>query len=143
MNGMNTRKGDSRGMTLFEILLSIIVIAISATVFITWQQISWTRTKNNNRLMIAGQIIEKQIEQRRLIIARNPAVEFENFKTMHNTTVVDNSVTPPVSVLWLLSPAFDPNGSEITNVKKVELVATWGSGPDNELRVFTCIAKDF
>jgi prepilin-type N-terminal cleavage/methylation domain-containing protein len=131
------------GFTLMEILITMIVIAISTGSFIWWQRVTWDQTKKSNRTMVAGHIIEKQIEARRLTISQNPTANYAAFKALPETTIVDNSVKPSVKVRWVISPTYDPTGVEIAKVRRVELIASWGSTKADSLRVVTCISEKF
>jgi Tfp pilus assembly protein PilV len=131
------------GLTLMEILMAIVVMTISAGLFIKWQGTTWKQTADANRLRMASFIIEKQIEARRLTITRNPANNFTAFAALTDTTIIDNSVKPPVTVKWVISNAKNPANANIVHVRKVDLIASWGSGKNDSLRVTTCIAQDF
>jgi hypothetical protein len=126
-----------------EILLSIVVMTISAGVFIKWQATTWKQTGETNRLRMAAFICEKQIEMRRLTIFRDPDNNFSAFTDLTDTTIVDNTVKPPVTVNWHISTVLGPDNVAITNVRKVDLKAIWGTGKKDSLLVSTCIARDF
>jgi type II secretory pathway pseudopilin PulG len=135
--------GES-GLTLIETLLSVLIIVISAVIFLMWQKTSWSRTTTTNRLMVAGHVVQKQIEWRRMAIAQNPLTNFSSFRAMTDTTIVDNSVKPPVTVRWIISDTLHaPNGDHVQNAVRVQLIASWGSGKNDTLKVSTNIAKDF
>lgn len=134
------------GFTMIEVLLAMIIIGISAVAVLMWQKTSWSQTSSTNRLMVAGQIVEKQIEKQRMIIAQNPAANYATFIANSSITTTDSSVTPPVTVKWTIYSADslkDPTGVNITNVRKVKIKAGYGSGPNDTLNVITAISKDF
>ncbi|NLE01680.1 MAG: hypothetical protein GX640_17585, partial [Fibrobacter sp.] len=108
-----------------------------------WQKWTWTNTSDNNRLMIAGHVIEKQVENRRMIIAMDREKNYAAFKSLSDTVIVDNSVSPAVTVEWKITPAYDLNGNEIPNVRTADLTASWGYNKGDTLRVRVSIAKDF
>jgi|SRR5271157_2402578 prepilin-type N-terminal cleavage/methylation domain-containing protein len=148
MKQTNRTKGGAGGFTMIEVLLAMIIIATSAVAVLMWQKTSWSQTSSTNRLMVAGQIVEKQIEQQRMIIAQNPVPNFQTFKTTFDNkdvVIVDNSVSPPVSVRWhAYDTLHDPNGHLITDVFKVNLTAWWtGAKPTDSLQVETRIAQNF
>lgn len=94
--------------------------------------------------MVAGHVIEKQIEQMRMMIAESPDDRYAAFSTgLHDTTIIDTSTHPNVTVLWHKSSLTDPGGSQVMHVTKVDLTASWGSGTNDTLRVTTTISKDF
>lgn len=148
MKQTNRTKGVAGGFTMVEVLLAMIIIATSAVAVLMWQKTSWSQTSSTNRLMVAGQIIEKQIEKQRMFIAQNPVTNFATFKTgfdNRDSVVVDNSVIPWVSVRWhAYDTLHDPHGNLITDVFKVNLTAWWtGCKPTDSLKVETRIAKNF
>ncbi len=139
---------NAQGFTMIEVMLAGIIIATSAVAVLMWQKTSWSQTTSTNRLMAAGQIVEKQIEKQRMVIAQNPVTNFQTFKTTfdnHDVVVTDSSVTPPVSVRWHgYDTLHDPNGHVITDVLKVNLTAWWtGCKPTDSLQVETRIAQNF
>jgi len=143
---------ESSGFTLIEVLLAMIIISVSAVAVLMWQKTSWSQTSSTNRLMVAGQIVEKQIEKQRMAIARDPVDSFAAFKTAYSYTnnssgviVVDSTVSPPVLVRWIVYDTLhDPNLHAIRNVCKVNLTAWWtGCKPTDSLQVETRIAKNF
>jgi prepilin-type N-terminal cleavage/methylation domain-containing protein len=131
------------GFTLLEMLISLTVIGFAASFLIYAQQSTWKMSGNSNKLSTAAQIIEKQIENRRMVIARDPVNNYARFKALSDTTIIDNSVTPSVKVVWHISAKTDVNGSNIENVRKVILNASWGYNNGDSLTVETCIGKNF
>jgi Tfp pilus assembly protein PilV len=138
---------NKAGLTLIEVLLSVVIIVTSAVAVLMWQKTSWSQTSYTNRLMVAGHVIEKQIEQRRMLIAQNAATNFVAFKSAfvnNDLTIIDSSVTPPIKVRWFVKDTLsDPSGNALSNVVWVRLKANWGSGTKDTLTVYTCISKDF
>jgi prepilin-type N-terminal cleavage/methylation domain-containing protein len=135
---------NKKGFTLIEILLSIVIIAISAIAILMWQKTSWSQTSYTNRLMIAGHVIEKQIERQRMIIAQDPTNNFNQFKNTDSMNIIDSTTKPIINVKWYIYDTLhDPSGALINNVCRVVLKASWGKGKKDTLKVETCIAKDF
>jgi prepilin-type N-terminal cleavage/methylation domain-containing protein len=128
---------NGRGFTLTELLIAIIIIAITATIFMTTQNASFSRNRSSSRLMDAGQIIEKHIEMKRTEISVNPA----NLPAKNTVaTYTDNDI----SLVCSTKAAFNPLDSEITNVRQYKIVATWGSIKQGDtLEVTTYLATDF
>jgi type II secretory pathway pseudopilin PulG len=137
---------QSQGLTLVEVLLSIIIIATSAVICLMWQKSSWSQTSLTNHLMVAGHVIEKQIEKQRMTIAENPIVNFASFIKNDSMVIVDSSVTPYIRVRWKIFAADsvkDPLGNIVQNVRKVQLTAGYGSGKGDTLKVITAISQNF
>jgi type II secretory pathway pseudopilin PulG len=148
------RNAQTGGFTLVEVLLAMIIIMVSATSVLMWQKTSWSQTSSTNRLMVAGHIVDKQIEQKRMFIAQNPVANFAAFKAGfvgRDSIIVDNSLSPPISVRWhAYDTLTDPRDSLIhdkqnnRNVVRVVLTAWWpGAKPGDSLQLDTRIAKNF
>jgi prepilin-type N-terminal cleavage/methylation domain-containing protein len=134
---------NKSGFTILELLITITVVVISLSLTLYWQKSSWKRNASANRLTVATQIIEKQIESRRLLIARDPEFYYSKFKSLSDTTIIDNSVSPNVSVKWTVKPEYDPKGVAIENVRRANLIASWGKEKGDSLSIVTCIGKNF
>jgi len=144
----NTWPIDSfHGFTMLEVLLSILIVTFTAISYLMWQKSTWSQTTITNRRMVATQVLEKQIEARRMTIAQNPIANFAAFKaiTGKDTVVIDNSVTPNVRVEWKIFPDSlrAPNDDTVKNVVPAQLIASWGSGTFDTLRLWTNITKNF
>jgi len=128
------------GFTMVEILVAIVIIAISGTTFLMLQRNTWFGTMNSNKILQAGQIIERQIEDKRMQIASNPGNFASVISAMNNVTVQDSN---KIDVVWKVSSAYDKSGVSITNVRTVELRAKSRSANDTLVLVTTCISKNF
>jgi prepilin-type N-terminal cleavage/methylation domain-containing protein len=138
--------GGAGGFTMIEVLLAMIIIAMSAVAVITWQKTSWSQTSSTNRLMVVGQVIEKQIEKQRMIIAEHPVANYATFIGNSTITLVDSSVTPRITVKWTIYAADslkDLYGNNVKNVRKVQIKAGYGSGKNDTLTVVTAISQNF
>jgi prepilin-type N-terminal cleavage/methylation domain-containing protein len=143
----NNPDAEEKGFTLIEVLLAMIIVMVSATSVLMWQKTSWSQTSTTNRLMVAGHVIEKQLEKQRMTIAENPSANFASFVQNSTMVVVDSSVTPYITVLWTIyapDSLKDPQtGNNLNNVRKVQISAGYGSGPADTLKVVTAISKNF
>lgn len=148
METTNAVPKGANGFTLVEVLLAMIIIATSAVAVLMWQKTSWSQASTTNKLMVAGQVVEKQIEKQRMIIAENPVQNFPKFKTGFDnvdSVIVDTTVTPMISVRWhAYDTLHDPNHHLITDVFQVKLAAYWpGAMSSDTLYVEARIAKNF
>jgi prepilin-type N-terminal cleavage/methylation domain-containing protein len=139
---------NASGMTLVEVLLSMVIIAVSALAIMMWQKTSWSQTTSTNRLMVAGHIVEKQLENVRMTIAQSPATNFTAFKTgfvNKDSVWADCSVTPCMWVKWsTYDTLHDPKGHSLSDVCQVKLTAWWaGAKKTDTLKLETRIAKNF
>lgn len=148
MEMTNAVPKGANGFTLVEVLLAMIIIATSAVAVLMWQKTSWSQSSATNKLILAGQVVEKQLEAQRMNIANNPNANFTAYKTgfdNRDSLVADQTVTPPIYVRWhAFDTLHDPNGHLITDVLKLNAAAYWvGAKPSDTLFVETRIAKNF
>jgi type II secretory pathway pseudopilin PulG len=143
---MRTLTRDN-GFTMLEVLLSVLIVTFTAISYLMWQRSTWSQTTITNRRMMATQVVEKQIEWRRMVVARNPIANFAAFKaiTGKDTVIIDNSMTPNVRVEWKIYPDSlrAPNGDTVKNVIPAQLIASWGPGINDTLRIWTNITRNF
>jgi prepilin-type N-terminal cleavage/methylation domain-containing protein len=137
----------SNGFTMLEVLLSVLIVLVTSTVYLMWQKTTWSQTTLSNRRMRACQVIEKQIEWRRMIISQNPVTNFAAFKSISgkDTVMCDTTGSPVVSVEWKIHPdsLLAPNGDTVMNVVPVQLIASWGSGQFDTLKLWTNVTQNF
>jgi prepilin-type N-terminal cleavage/methylation domain-containing protein len=131
------RLRKKQGFSLMEILVVIVIVGIIGVSTISLQTSTWKRTTTSNRLLVAGQVIEKQIEYIRMNIAENPK---ENFPP-ENGTAYENSI----ALSWKFSSVNRIKGSTVAlkNVRRCDLTATWGKSKGDTLIVTTYISKLF
>ncbi len=78
MEMTNAVPKGANGFTMVEVLLAMIIIATSAVAVLMWQKTSWSQSSATNKLILAGQVVEKQIEKQRMFIAKNPGNKFHD-----------------------------------------------------------------
>ncbi len=134
---------NSNGFTMLEVLLSVLIVLVTSTVYVMWQKTSWLQTTYANRRLRACQVVEKQIEWRRLVIAQNPDSNFTAFKTMTPTMIIDSSAAPEDTVKWTVFDTLHaPNGDPVLNAVRVHWVVRWG-GPTDTISLWTNVTKNF
>lgn len=135
----------NKGFTLVEVLIAVVMISICAVSTLMWQKTSWERTARTNRIIVAGQVIEKQVEMIRQTIAQNPKTNFDQFKDRfidNDVVIIDSSSAPFIHVRWnVYDTLHSPTNKLIKNVCQVKLAAWWNK--QDTIRVTTCIAKNF
>jgi len=133
-----TQNQRNSGFSLLEILVSLVIVGIIGVSIIALQTSVWKRSATSNRLLVAGQLIEKQIESIRLTIDQDPT---SNFPPV-NGSIVENGI----SVSWKVASAYRPKGAtatELTNVRRCVFTASWGNNRGDTLLVTTYISKLF
>jgi len=126
----------SDAFTLLEVLISLAIIGVIGILIFSIQFTSWKQVTSSNRCIVAGHMIERQIETMRMTISKD---QEHNFPP-DDGSVVENGVT----LSWRIAPALRPtDGSTLTHVRKCDLIALWGSGKNDTLRVTTYLSKMF
>ncbi len=125
-----------RGFSLVEVIVCMVVIGIIGVSIFSIQTFSWKRTTNSNRMLVAGHMIEKQIEAMRMNIDQNQNLNFPPLPG----SLYENGV----SLTWTISEAVRPTGNgTIPNARKCEFTAICGSGKGDTLLVTTYLSKMF
>jgi prepilin-type N-terminal cleavage/methylation domain-containing protein len=123
------------GFSLVEVIVSMLIIGIIAVSIFSIQTASWKKTTNSNRMLVAGHMIEKQIELMRMNIDQNQALNFPPL----SGSLSDNGV----QLTWTISDATRPTGGTNSNTRKCDFVAVCGTGKDDTLKVTTYLSKMF
>lgn len=136
MMGARRPEAGQRGLTLIEILIALVVVGVAVGLFMTLQRNSGSRLAGNSNLLKAGQIIEKHMEAMRISVARDTVANWPPRDTAYVETLI--------RVARTVSPARSPkNNAVLPNVRKVDIVATWGQGKVDTLNISTYVAKRF
>jgi prepilin-type N-terminal cleavage/methylation domain-containing protein len=128
----------NRGFSLLEILVSLVIVGIIGVSIISLQTSVWKNSTTSNRMLLAGQLIEKQIESIRMGIDQNP---ISNFPPKEGA-LTENGI----SLSWKIFSAYRPKGAtttELKNVRRCVFTATWGKNKGDTLLVTTYISKFF
>ena len=126
----------SKGFSLLEVLVSMVIVGIIGVLIFSIQTSSWKMSTSSNRAIVAGHMVERQIEMMRLNISQNQDLYFPPV----NGSTVENGVT----LGWVVSNASRPtDGGPLTNTKKCDFTAFWGGGKTDTLKVTTYISKMF
>jgi prepilin-type N-terminal cleavage/methylation domain-containing protein len=124
-----------QGFSLVEVIVSMVIISIIAVSLLSFQTSSWKKTTTSNRMIVAGHMIEKQIELMRMNIDQNQALNFPPLPG----SVTENGVT----LIWTVSDAVRPVGGTVHNARKCDFIAICGSGKNDTLKVSTYLSKMF
>lgn len=128
-------------MTLVEVLIAAAIIAIGAISFLMFQKTSWMQTSKTNRYLLAGQVIQKHIEAKRMWIASDPVINYNTFKTSGTLTETDNSTTPTVTITYSIYDTLHAPDGTTMNSCQVDVRAFWGTF--DTLKVTTRFARNF
>jgi prepilin-type N-terminal cleavage/methylation domain-containing protein len=139
-----TRCGRSpgrQGFTLIEILNTIVIIGITTGVVAVFQRSTWGSTRSTNNTLVAGQLIQRQIEQVRMEIA----MDTSKLRLVYPAGTTGNLTDPEsrIALRWSVAAATDPTAAAITLVRQFTYTAKWQSTKAESLVVVTCVARDF
>jgi prepilin-type N-terminal cleavage/methylation domain-containing protein len=135
-----TNRHSQRGFSLLEVAASILIIGIGVFVYLKVQGIMRKHDYSNSKLLLAGQFIDRHVENLRIEIARDTNANWPpatGFKEVYNGITLERMVTPAIS----------PNdGATLDPVRKVDIIAYWGQGTANAqdtLWITTYVSKRF
>jgi Tfp pilus assembly protein PilV len=124
---------------LIEVLAAVVVVGIGLLFFSRVQHSSSRGSGENSRILVAGKMLEKFLEDTRITIARD---------TINNWPPVSRTVTAVapdyITIRSTVSPALSPvDGAVVNNVKRMDLVAAWTRPYADSLTVTTYVSKRF
>jgi prepilin-type N-terminal cleavage/methylation domain-containing protein len=128
-----------RGWSLIEVMAAIVVIGIGITLFAKVQKMASQQSNTNSKMLMAGKLIEKYLEDTRINIAQNPIANWPPA----NKTI---SPVPPdyITLVSTISNALSPvDGIAVTNVKRVDIKASWNKPYADSLKITTYVSKQF
>ena len=136
---MGTRcQGSSEshgGFTLLEVLITLVIISITLAGVLLLQGATWRSSASTNNTQLAGQLVERQIEEMRLGIS---------FDTTSNWPPVNGGLTSSgLELSWEVSRTKDPDGAYVDRVRQVDFTVAWRATVPETLKVTTFLSKDF
>lgn len=123
------------GLTLLEILVAIVVVAVGTASYMAVQQNSWWSIGRSNKTLIAGKMIESRIEEIRAHVARDPQ---SNFPALSGGSTTRSGI----HLTWSFANATF-KGVAVNDVKRVAFEATWDIPRRDTLTVVTYVSEDF
>ena len=133
---MTGKPRSQSGLSLMEILIALVVIGIGVGVFLKMQKGSGTNLAGNSKMMRAGQLVEKHIEAMRISIAKDTLANWPPKDTVYteNLLKIERKVTAAVS---------PKTGAGLPNVRKVDIIISWGKFRQDSLDVSTYVSRRF
>jgi hypothetical protein len=124
---------------LIEVLAAVVVVGIGLVFFTRVQNSSSRGSGENSRILIAGKMLEKYLEDTRIKIAKD---------TTNNWPPVSGSIAAAapdfIALRSTVSPAYSPvDNAVVKNVIRLDLVATWTRPYPDSLAVTTYVSKRF
>lgn len=132
-------RGGQGGWSLLEAVAAIVVVGIGISLFVKVHGMSKRGSSTNSKVLVAGKMIEKFLEDTRIATAKD---------TVNNWPPVNKTVaaTSPhyITLKSTVSNALSPkDGAVVSNVKRMDIVATWSLPYADTLKVTTYVAKRF
>ncbi|MGB7569294.1 MAG: type II secretion system protein [Chitinivibrionales bacterium] len=138
MKKTNSRKArNAKAFSLLEVLVSMTIVGIIGALIFSMQTSSWKTSTASNRAIVAGHMVQQQIELMRMNIGQNQDLYFPPV----NGSVVQNGVT----LVWQVSAAVRPTSDHgtLSNTCECDFTATWGADKGDTLKVTTYLSKMF
>lgn len=135
--GIFRQRNGCSGFAIMEVILMLVIIGIIGSSTIMLQRSSWKASGLSNRMLIAGQMIERQIEELRMHVDADP----ENNFPIEDGSMTENGIT----VSWKSTEVTRTVGSQVAldHIRKCKLVAQWGNGKNDSLSLTTYLSKNF
>jgi type II secretory pathway pseudopilin PulG len=128
-----------RGWSLIETLAAIVVVGIGIALFVKVQSMSSRDSSTNSRILMAGKMIEKHLEDTRIFTAQD---------MLKNWPPKDKTI-PPVAPDYLtlvskVGKAYSPkDGALVPDVVRMDITVSWTNPKKDSLKVTTYVAKRF
>lgn len=127
------------GWSLLEAVAAIVVVGIGVALFVKVQGMSKRGNSTNSKVLVAGKMIEKFLEDTRIATARD---------TVNNWPPVNTTIAPSlphlITLKSVVGPAVSPkDGAAVPNVVKLDISCTWTMPYKDSLKVTTYVAKRF
>jgi type II secretory pathway pseudopilin PulG len=130
------------GWSLVETLAAVVIIGIGIAIFSRIQTMSRKGSRGNSDMLMAGHLIEKDIDSLRTFIARDTNANWTNFI---NSTNPYTRTVGRINLRRNRGTAYSPVSpfGSISNVRQVDYVASWGTAKLDTLKVTTYVSKRF
>ncbi len=141
MGGFTSARKDAteRGWSLLEALAAIVVVGIGITLFTKVQRMTSRESSTNSRILMAGKMIEKHIEDTRILIAKDTVANWPPKNKVISATAPDN-----ITLVSTIGPALSPkDGAVVNNVVQMSIMTYWTKPYNDTLRVTTYVSKRF
>jgi prepilin-type N-terminal cleavage/methylation domain-containing protein len=125
-----------RGLSLIEIMIALVVVGAGIGLFVNLQRNSGSRQSGNNKMMLAGQLVEKDIEAVRIHVAMDTTANWPP----HDTAFVEGRLKLVRKISGAVSPK---TGANLANVRKLDIIVSWGSGALDSMNITTYVARRF
>ena len=132
-------KVNQSGWTLIEALAAIVVVGIGVALFTKVQRMTSRDSATNSKILIAGKMVEKHLEDVRIYIAAD---------TLAHWPPTDSTALPntpdSITIVRKVTPALSPQDSTVVlNTKQLEITASWKYPYPDSLKVTNDVAKRF
>ncbi|HKP96297.1 MAG TPA: prepilin-type N-terminal cleavage/methylation domain-containing protein [Fibrobacteria bacterium] len=127
------------GWSLIEVMAAIVVVGIGIALFAKVQKMTSRDSFTNSRILIAGKMIEKHLEDTRIYIAKDTV---RNWPPRNKT--VPAAAPDYISLVSQVSNAYSPkDGALVPNVVRMDITASWVYPTTDFLKVTTYVSKRF
>lgn len=135
----DANRTSERGWSLIETLAAIVVVGIGVTLFTKVQRMSSQQSGSNSKILVAGKMIEKHLEDTRIKVSQDTNANWPPVSQTLSPTI-PNNITLVSTVSNALSPE---DGAVVINVKRLDIKASWTQPYKDSLVITTYVAKRF
>lgn len=127
------------GWSLLELVAAIVVVGLGISLFVKVHGMSHKGSTTNSRVLVAGKMIEKYIEDTRIAIISDT---LRNWPPLSRT--IPAAAPSYISLTSTVTAARSPkDGATVRNVMRLDIVARWTNPHKDSLQVTTYVAKRF
>ncbi|MBD3419984.1 MAG: hypothetical protein GF398_07705 [Chitinivibrionales bacterium] len=128
---------DARGITLVEVLIAMLIAALSITTIVWLEKNKWGGFANSQKTEDAIRLISKKVEEIRLDIIKDPDANWP-------PTAPATYESDGIKIETTIAPAYDNLGNQLDDVRKIDIIASWTTGIKTDtLEITTYVSKDF
>lgn len=132
-----TRK--ERGFSLLEAMAAVLVVGLGITLFVKIQNMTGHARGTNAKMLAAGKMVEKYVEDTRIAIQRDTVANWPP-----RSLKVPAAAPHDIALDVVVGDAYSPkDGSVVQNVRSLRITATWSRPVPDTLKVSTYVAKRF
>jgi Tfp pilus assembly protein PilV len=130
---------SQRGWSLIEALAAIVVIGIGVSLFVKVQGMTGRNSATNSKILMAGKMIEKNLEDTRIKISKDTVANWPP-----QSSTIAAAAPDFIKLTSTVGPAYSPkDGAPVANVVQIDIVASWTNPNTDTLKVTTYVSKRF
>ena len=129
-----------KGWSLLEVMAAVVVVGLGLALFTKVQKMSSRGSGTNSRILMAGKMIEKHLEDTRILIARDTVANWPP-----RSATIAAAAPNWIALQTVVSAARSPKDAAVVvpNVMRMDITARWTTPTRDSLVVTTYVSKRF